>query len=309
MYSLTFPVVSYDSEIFYITSKYSLKWQILSLHRDYINLFCEDIDKKYQNIITILKSDLSNLPQGPYRIITPSDTKKYNFQKLLSEKSKISVFKNSFCISDGKTNLTFKFLDTSVGYNTKFSFSFPDLSSHKEIKNCFIRINMLLQHILSHKKTLTQKVVNQTEVMLKEIKKFFVTHSPGCVVKNINENIGLGSGATPEYDDFFRGVLVSIMVFNKLDVLRTLYSAIKKLLPQIKTKTTMLSYFSIKHTCDKRVSLRVKEFIKQLFISRSNFYKLISVTDLILSEGGNSGWWFLYGMLKSSKIFIKKLNI
>lgn len=293
-------IACYDYDLKKLFSKnVGNNFQILSVHKDYINILYKNSGNK---IITIVKDYLSALPQGPSRIVINKQTldKDFWFNNVIHKKFKIkcspdriSLFHNSeiveFCFSSAKC------------YKSKLTLSL------KFYRPCFIENIKKIERLLTHKKLNNSNfVIQKTDIVLNNIK----NNEMQNFKKNVVDNIGLGKGSTPEFDDFLCGILTSLFIFNKFvklpfskkkDIIKK-FSTLKSIMEISTSKTTLLSSSFISQFCQEKFSFRVMRLIKLLFFQQSN--ALNKIVKLILSEGYNSGWWFLYGLTKSSKIFL-----
>jgi hypothetical protein len=291
----TFKICWYDKGINSLINKNRIG-RVLSVYKDYINILV-----KYNRVITIVKDNLSNLPQAHYRfVVNKKDFPNNEFNRTIFPNDKV-IFSNKKIVVGVKNKLTF-LLPSKNSKFLKKNF----LAKHNKPNITKKGITKFLEYINFHKPQIDEKVVFLTNKFLYNLK--------NCNKKNvvlmIKKYIGLGQGSTPEFDDFIIGVLTSFYVFGKTKSLsqeyEKLYNLIKLSTIDTYHKTTMLSYNFLLQICEEKFSFRIIKLIENLLKNRTKV--LTEVINLILSEGKNSGWWFLYGFFKTFELLNSKLR-
>ncbi len=280
-----FKICFYDKQLNKYFKNSKIKIKIFSVHYDYINLITQD-----NIIITIIKEHLQNLPFSSHSIVLDkkSLTEDFDFRDKIILNDKICFNKTKIIFF--KSNIIFDLHGSKAQ-------KLPQI----KIKNCNINrqlLNYFLKCLILRKKMITRNT------LVLSIKFFNNLNIDSYIETMIKKFIGLGTGSTPEFDDFICGVLTSFYIFDKTKSLsekgRSKFMLIKKTLIKHKEKTTLLSQNFITQVCNSKYPLLIVRFVESLF--NNNICKSEKIFNLILNKGNNSGWWFLYGFLKTMKL-------
>ncbi|MCS7152182.1 MAG: DUF2877 domain-containing protein [Endomicrobia bacterium] len=296
MYELNFFVDYYDREL---NSFGKESFEIISVHKRCINF----LNKRKQKVISLILSDEIPYIFSPYSIIM--DKQKYkgeNFYDIFS------IHKKFYW--QGKSLVCFNISGfTKINFDFRYAEQYK-LDSYSDILHNSRNFEGLYENILVIKRLvstnkITPEVLSGIDTTLVCIKKQKLCQ----LRKHINENIGLGRGSTPEFDDFLCALVVSLELFARM----VNNSQVKKLLDIVKlasysymNRTTMLSRIFMSYIFDGRLPKK----LSQLFISGLNRDKegILRCTKIILNDGETSGNVFLYGILKSMEVLNEKYS-
>lgn len=286
----------YDSSL---NDLFGCTLKILSIYSDYLNLFC---CKKYR-LMTIVLSHTPFIDFSPDRAII--DWSRYNIRF------------NSMLVGDEKVFWKGFVLSVCKNDNEIISFDFQcaekyEVSTYKDViknKISFVKLYRSFSVVKKFLNTnlISSKVSFEVDNVLTAVRQKDHTMIKKCISKNI----GLGTGSTPEFDDFLCGMLVALELYKRSSVNDTknaeqLLEVIKQTCRKNLYKTTLLSRVFMSNILSGKLSWKLTGLIKSILSCKSN--DVAKFGQYILEDGATSGNMFLYGMLKTMEVLNEECN-